>query len=85
MVAQTFNQLTGTIPLLMGMPYIFTLCLAANQFEGQLPTDWWQPPNLAFFTAEDNNLTGTISGPHFNWSEAVSYTREHLSCAAIFR
>ncbi|KAK9818509.1 hypothetical protein WJX74_005293 [Apatococcus lobatus] len=70
----TFNQLTGTIPQLMGMPYIFTLCLAANQFEGQLPTDWWQPPNLAFFTAEDNNLTGTISGPHFNWSEAVSYT-----------
>ena len=60
----------------MGMPYIFTLCLAANNFEGQLPSDWWQPPNLAFFTAEDNNLTGSISGPHFNWSDAVAYTRK---------
>jgi len=57
---QAQNFLVGTIPDMSSMTDLVLLDLSSNQLQGPLPTYWASSSSLAYFSVQNNMLTGGI-------------------------
>ena len=57
---QAQNAFTGTIPDMGNLTELVLLDVAGNQLQGGLPLDWAASEYLAYFSAQNNLLTGAI-------------------------
>ena len=60
MSLQAQNAFTGSIPDMGNLTELVLLDLAGNQLQGGLPLDWAASKHLAYFSAQNNLLTGAI-------------------------
>lgn len=61
LLLQAQNAFTGTIPAMANFTELVLLDVAGNQLQGGLPLDWAASEYLAYFSAQNNLLTGAIS------------------------